>query len=44
MITLPPGFDYALLISDYFSVVLPFIPVIVLLVGYRILMKTLNRV
>ena len=43
MITLPPGFDPALLVSDFSSFCIPFVYVGVLIASAKIIMKILKR-
>jgi hypothetical protein len=44
MITLPPGFDYSLLVSDLFTVSLPFIVVGVMILSFVVVAKTLRLI
>jgi hypothetical protein len=44
MIALPPGFDFSLLTSDFYSAALPFVSVAVLFGVYRIITKILGGV
>lgn len=43
MMALPPGFDAALYMSDFFKVALPFVTIAVLFVAVRLIMKGLKR-
>lgn len=43
MITLPPGFDYNSLLSDYWKCCIPFVGVILLIVAYRLISKIIGR-
>lgn len=43
MITLPATFDYSLLMSDFFSLSLPFIVIAALFVGYRLIVKVIGN-
>jgi hypothetical protein len=42
MITLPPGFNYSLLVSDLFAASLPFIVVGVMIVSFVVVVKALR--
>jgi len=44
MISLPPGFDYSLLISDLFTFILPFASVSALFAAYRLIMKSFSSI
>lgn len=39
MIQLPPGFDYNLLFNDFISFVVPFVPIALLFVAFRVIKK-----
>ena len=43
MITLPPGFDYMLLVNDLFAASLPFIVVGMLIVAYKLITLGLKK-
>ena len=43
MITLPPGFDVALLVSDFADMVLPFVPIFVLITAGSIIFRILKN-
>ena len=43
MITLPPGFDYALLVSDLMAASLPFVVIGMLIVAYSLIVKGLKK-
>lgn len=42
MILLPDGFDYGLLLSDFWFISVPFVLLSVLFVGYRFYLKATN--
>jgi hypothetical protein len=44
MIILPVGFDYGVFIADLLACVAPFIPIMMLIVGYRIAKSTLRKI
>jgi hypothetical protein len=44
MMTLPPGFDVAQLVSDFQGVAIPFVVVAVLFATYKFIMMAIGRV
>lgn len=42
MISLPPGFDISVFVSDYVSVALPFVTISLLFATYKIISKALD--
>jgi len=44
MITLPPGFDFTLLVDDFYSAALPFVVVAVLFGVYRVITRAIGGV
>lgn len=44
MINLPPGFDYAAFVVDLLACISPFIPIMMLVVAYRIAKGAVKKI
>jgi hypothetical protein len=44
MLSLPPNFDYGLLMNEFFACAAPFVAIAVLFVAYRVVVKSFGHV
>lgn len=44
MIQLPVGFDYNVLVNDFFGLVSPFMGIVFIIVCYRVIRRTANSI
>lgn len=42
MIVLPPGFDYVTFIDSLLACIIPFVPIMMLIVAYKLLKKAIR--